>query len=177
MRTFVNYVFFLAIFYLIMSIAIINGFGTTTISSVSQPTVAGASAYAFNVSGSELIDLINQERIRQGVSQLSMSSQLSTIAATRATDMIENRYYSHISDNGSDYTSLFNEKSSFSCENLDLSSSDSPDYIFNDWLNSPSHKSCLLDPRAERVGLVTQDYLNNYIRSDRTYISVLILAK
>jgi len=140
-----------------------------------QPQVAGATTENYQKTGSPLIDLVNNARVAEGLRPLSIEGDLTKVSQMRANDMIEKQYYSHKAPDGSDYTSLLTSRNSFSCEDLDLSSSSDDEQIFNDWMGSPSHRACLLDPRAVYVGTFTSVFADYGTNTNRSYISVIVL--
>lgn len=107
---------------------------------------------------STLIDLINQERINQGVAPLNTQSQLSSAARGHSQDMACNNIFSHTGlDGSSPFDRIAWQGYSFSAaaENIYAGSGpyDSPQEAFNAWMNSPGHRDNMLNPVYSDIGI------------------------
>lgn len=103
----------------------------------------------------EVFDLVNTERKKQGLPSLERSQLLTDVAKARAADMQKNGYYAHQAPDGTYYFDLLkgtDYAESYSCENLNLRFSTGPQGYVNGWLDSQSHKRCLLHSDTTRAG-------------------------
>jgi len=173
-----SFILFTVATYLGLFFAVQNGFGVTEISSPASAEVAGVSTTApLLISGNPVIDLVNQARRDNGVKQLVADPGLSYASQLRATDMTTSNYYSHIDNQGNDYTSLLTIYKAFSCENLDLTDTAEPEKIVQDWLNSElGHRECMLDPRATNIGVASDEFTVNGNSDSSSYLTVLIIS-
>lgn len=89
-----------------------------------------------------LIQKVNQARAREGLPTLKWSSSLATTAALRAREAAT--YFSHTRPNGETCFSLYPSGFSALGENL-AAGPNTVDEAHQGWMNSPSHRACLLD--------------------------------
>lgn len=123
----------------------------STLQTDAQPQVLG---YATNVSVSGLLSSTNSERAAAGKSALSLSGQLNTAAQGKANHMISHNYWAHNSPDG--VTPWY----WFGYAGYDyLTAGENLAYGFNTssgvvsgWMNSPSHRSNMLNGAYEQVG-------------------------
>ncbi len=107
---------------------------------------------------STLIELINQERINQGLTPLIAQSQLTNAARSHSQDMGCNNIFSHTgSDGSSPFDRIAWQGYSFTtaAENIYAGSGpyDSPQEAFNAWMNSPGHRDNMLNPVYTDIGI------------------------
>lgn len=124
--------------------------GITVVAKI-DPTVLG---YASNITVSDLLADTNKDRVVAGVGQLTLNSQLSNAAAAKAADMFANQYWAHTSPQGRDPWSFIvaaGYNYLFAGENLARDFGDSA-AVVNAWMNSPTHRDNLLNPRYKEVG-------------------------
>jgi len=125
------------------------------------PPTATQAACSFSSSASyenTLIALINQERANQGIPAMTTSSQLTAAARQHSRDMACNGFFSHY---GSDGSSPFDRMawSGFSytaaAENIYAGggSYNSPQQAFYGWMNSPGHRTNMLNPTYTHIGV------------------------
>lgn len=94
----------------------------------------------------EIITLTNKERVVNGLNELQYDDELTNIAMERAIEGACNNYFSHTRPNGEDFVSLYEDYNvcfTICGENLgryQLNASE----VFNDWMNSPTHKENIL---------------------------------
>jgi uncharacterized protein YkwD len=127
-----------------------------------------------------VFDAVNQTRVTNGLPSLQKDATLSRIAQQRAMDMQQNSYYAHKSPDGKFYYDLLYEQQigfNYSCENLDLQFTTTPNDYVSDWMNSnKGHRECLLNDSINRAGYAvalvnTGSYTANNVP---TYIIVAI---
>jgi uncharacterized protein YkwD len=111
-------------------------------------------AYATNVSQSGLLQATNTERANNGQGALTLNQQLNSAAQAKANDMVARNYWSHNTPDGQEPWVFVNNagyKYLKAGENLAYGFSDSTSTITG-WMNSPSHKSNMLDSAFNEVG-------------------------
>ncbi len=134
----------------------------TDFRSAASPQVKSASTSDLRFSSkegapdpNEIFKLVNRARQSQGLEALLANSELSIVAEERASDMAANNYYAHQSPGGKFYYDAFESKgfyTEYSCENLDLEFTKDPAVYVSDWLESSSHRDCLLNPAVAEAG-------------------------
>ena len=93
-----------------------------------------------------VIQLVNQERARHGLSELRPDWELSRVARIKSADMLENNYFSH---NSPVYGSPFDMIKAFglhyrsAAENI-ARGQQTPHDVFRAWMNSSGHRANIL---------------------------------
>ncbi|WAH37612.1 CAP domain-containing protein [Alicyclobacillus dauci] len=103
----------------------------------------------------QVVNLVNQERQKNGLAPLTISKSLDNVAQTKAQDMINENYFDHTSPK---YGSPFNMMSTFGIhytyagENIAAGQPDAAT-VMKDWMNSPGHRANILDPHYTEIGV------------------------
>lgn len=109
------------------------------------------SAYA-----SQVVDLVNQERAKAGLSPLQASNPtLTKMALDKAKDMYHNNYFDHNSPTyGSPFDMMkqYGINYSYAGENI-AKGQRTPQEVMNAWMNSPGHKKNILSPNFTTIGV------------------------
>lgn len=116
------------------------------------PRVLG---YAANISPSEVIRLINEQRVGQGLSPLDENSTLDSAAQAKGNDMLSKGYWAHFAPDGTSPWSFFlsfGYKYKYAGENLARDFPDAGSAV-TAWMNSPSHKENILNPNYRETGV------------------------
>lgn len=111
----------------------------------------------------EIIALTNKERIATGLPPLSFNSRLTTMATTKANDMIEKQYFAHVSPVGTDLIMLAKTYEYLYLnvgENLALGDFTSSNDVVLGWMNSPGHRANILSKNFTEIGVSA--ILGNY---------------
>lgn len=106
------------------------------------------------ISNQELLDLINQERVDNGLPVLQINSQLNLAASKKAEHMFKNDYWAHNSPDGITPWSFIKESGYdyvYAGENLARGFNNSNDAV-NAWMASADHKANILSPNYNDVG-------------------------
>ena len=93
-----------------------------------------------------VLKLVNEERSKQGLKSLTLSSNLTQIANTKAKDMNDKGYFSHTSPTyGSPFAMLqhFGVKYRTAGENIAKGQA-TAEQVMRDWLNSSGHRANIL---------------------------------
>ncbi len=115
------------------------------------PQILGTASF----SAGQIIDLTNKKRAENGLSSLSQNQQLNEAAAGKAADMLANDYWAHNSPTGKTpwvFISAAGYKYVFAGENLARDFGDATSVV-NAWMDSPSHRSNLLDKNFKDIGV------------------------
>ncbi len=115
------------------------------------PHILGVTTF----SDQEIIRLTNQKRAEQGLPALSGNAFLSKAAAAKASDMFASDYWAHYSPQGKtpwNFITASGYKYVFAGENL-ARDFNNPKDVVDAWMNSPSHRSNLLDKNFKEIGV------------------------
>ena len=102
----------------------------------------------------EVLRLVNVERSKEGLQELSLDSKLSQASAIRANELLES--FSHTRPSGARCFSVFKEvgiNSYYACgENIAMGQK-TPEQVVNSWMNSPGHRANILSWKYRYMGL------------------------
>ena len=107
---------------------------------------------------STMFSLVNEERRKAGVSELSWRGEVVPVARGHARDMWERKYFSHYSPEGKDVGDRLSEAGifyTFAGENLALAPTTQTAHT--GLMNSEGHRANILDARFRRVGIGVVD--------------------
>lgn len=114
-----------------------------------------------NISGTvselerKVVELVNIERAKQGLSALSLNNKLSNVAREKSRDMQANGYFSHTSPTyGSPFDMLrqFGISYNTAGENIAMGYS-SPEAVVSGWMNSAGHRANILNSNYSEIGV------------------------
>lgn len=124
--------------------------------SSSQSRLLGSPQVAAVIS-SVLIELANGDRAANSLQTLTLNPVLVAAAQAKANDMATHGYFAHVSPQGVEPWHWFTEAGytfRYAGENLAIDFSDSGD-VERAWMNSPTHRKNILDPRFTEIGIAT----------------------
>jgi uncharacterized YkwD family protein len=142
--------------------------------SVEPPPPMQASSVDSNSKEQQMINMINQARSNAGLPALQVSSDLTKAARAKSKDMADKNYFSHTSPTYGSLVSMLQHvgiRYSAAGENLAMNTSGSVSVAHESLMNSPGHRSNILEPRFSYVGVGIQ------VRSDGShYFTQLYIA-
>jgi len=103
----------------------------------------------------EVIRLVNEERLKNGLKPLEENWELSRVARYKSQDMKDNGYFSHTSPvYGSPFQMIKNFGISYrsAAENIARGQS-GPKAVMNSWMNSSGHRANILNPSYTHIGV------------------------
>ena len=103
----------------------------------------------------EVTRLVNVERSKRGLSELSFNTQLSNVATIKSQDMINKNYFDHTSPTyGSPFDMMkqFNISYRTAGENI-AKGQTSPAQVVNSWMNSSGHRANILNANFTDIGI------------------------
>ncbi|MGE5392607.1 MAG: CAP domain-containing protein [Candidatus Saccharibacteria bacterium] len=115
----------------------------------------GISHQSNGITADKILQLVNQDRARYGLSALELDPTLNLAAYAKAEDMSEKGYFNHVSPEGTkpwDFFKALGYDYTFAGENLALNFSDPRD-LESSWMSSPSHRENILSPNYSDLGL------------------------
>ncbi len=105
-------------------------------------------------SESEMFKLVNAERQKAGVGQLTWRPELVPIARVHAEDMWKRGYFSHYSPEGKDVGDRLGETHiTYTIAGENLALAPTLPTAHNGLMNSPGHRANILEPRFKRMGI------------------------
>lgn len=115
----------------------------------------------FNISESEingkvneLLNLINNEREKNGLIKLQILPRLQEIAMTKAEDMVKSNYFSHESPNyGNPFNMMKNFGITYKSAGENIAGNSSIEGAFNSWISSEKHKQNILSTAYNYIGI------------------------
>ncbi|MCI8277560.1 MAG: SH3 domain-containing protein [Clostridia bacterium] len=116
----------------------------------------------FEMSESEtkLLNLINEERKKNNLSELQIDEELQNIARLKAQDLVENNYFSHISPSfGTPFEMLKNNGINYKTASENIAGNSSLEGAVSSWMNSEDHKKNILSNEFNYTGLAVVDSL------------------
>jgi uncharacterized protein YkwD len=153
----------------------VQGHGATIPSpQLYSATVAGIST-STSSSENPYIIAINNARNNVGLASVAEDVELGEIAAARAADMQTQQYYAHRSPQGFTFVDYFSaygiSRSTYSCENLLLSANEDAESAVAAWLDSPSHRECLLNQSMTTIGFARVSFFPDS-REQQIYVTI-----
>ncbi|MGG0453741.1 CAP domain-containing protein [Priestia megaterium] len=120
----------------------------------------------------KVVDLVNQEREKQGLKSLTLNKKLSDVARTKSKDMMDKGYFDH---NSPTYGSPFDMMKQFGIEYTTAGENiakgqQSPEDVMNAWMNSDGHRKNILNPDFTEIGV-------GYVKGDTTYWTQQFIGK
>jgi spore coat assembly protein SafA/uncharacterized protein, YkwD family len=103
----------------------------------------------------EVIRLLNIERSKNGLGQLTADWQLSRVARYKSADMRDSKYFSHYSPTyGDPFKMMHDFGISFYAagENIAMGQP-TPQAVMNAWMNSTGHRANILNPQFNEIGV------------------------
>lgn len=110
--------------------------------------------YATNINIDDLNNLSNQERLKTGLTALSLNPTLNTAALAKAKHMIANNYWAHIAPDGTTPWSFINNVGYTyisAGENLAMNFNTSSGVVAG-WMGSPTHRDNILNTSYKDAG-------------------------
>ena len=103
----------------------------------------------------EVIRLINEIRVQNGLKELTYNWELSRVARYKSQDMKDNRYFSHTSPvYGSPFQMIRNFGITYRSAGENIAKGQtSPQAVVNAWMNSSGHRANILNASFTQIGV------------------------
>lgn len=102
----------------------------------------------------EVFNLINQQRINNGLQALKVDEEVQRVARIKAQDMVDNNYFSHNSPTyGSPFDMLNSFKVSYKSAAENIAGNSSNSDAVTAWMNSSGHKANILNGSYNYTGI------------------------
>ena len=116
--------------------------------------VSSISLKSKELSSQEILNLVNQDRLKHGLPQLSLNPTLNLAALAKAEDMLSKNYFAHTSPQGATPWYWFRALGynyTYAGENLAEGYTDAGD-LQKSWMASASHRANILSPHYSDIG-------------------------
>ena len=111
-------------------------------------------ANLLNSDEQEVFNLINKQRKQNGLSSLSINSEVQNAARIKAKDMVDKNYFSHTSPTyGSPFDMLKSFNISYKTAGENIAGNSSNSGAVTAWMNSPGHKANILNSSFNQTGI------------------------
>lgn len=102
----------------------------------------------------QMFDLVNADRKKNGLSELTIDYEVSRVARIKAQDMADNDYFSHTSPTyGSPFEMLKKFGVSYSAAGENIAGNNTVQNAETAFMNSPGHRANILSSRYTAVGI------------------------
>ncbi|MFX3623053.1 MAG: CAP domain-containing protein [Ectobacillus sp.] len=103
----------------------------------------------------EVVRLTNEQRRRNGLSDLTVDITLANVAQTKAVDMANKGYFSHTSPTyGSPFTMMKSFGVTYTAAGENIAKGQrSAQQVVDDWMNSPGHRANILNANYTHIGV------------------------
>ena len=100
-------------------------------------------------------ELINAQRVANGLDPLTIDSNLSVKARIKSADMKQNNYFSHTSPTyGSPFTMMKQLGIAYQSAGENIAAGyRSPEDVVDGWMNSPGHRANILNSGFRKIGV------------------------
>nr|WP_317331448.1 CAP domain-containing protein [uncultured Romboutsia sp.] len=103
----------------------------------------------------QVLDLVNEERTKRGISALTLDSSLSSVATKKSQDMVNKNYFDHTSPTyGSPFDMMKQFRVSYRTAGENIAKGQkTPQDIVTAWMNSEGHRKNILNPNFTNLGV------------------------
>ncbi len=131
------------------------------------PAQAGQSQLQESIDKEQILLLVNQERFNFNLKPLKSNPKLTQAANDKISDMITNNYFAHISPSGkkwSEFIQAVDYNYTIGGENLARNYT-TPKETVQAWLNSPTHRENILNPKLKETGIALKSSIKNQTKN------------
>ena len=103
----------------------------------------------------KVLELVNNEREKNGLSALNLDASLSNVARNHSADMAKNKYFSHTNLKGqSPFDRLKSAGISYSYAGENIAAGQTtPEAVVTAWMNSEGHRKNILSKNFKKIGI------------------------
>ena len=117
------------------------------LAATAQPIMAPAAGSSMSSQAASVVSQTNEERAKQGLGTLTVSSELNRAAAVRAQEIVQK--FSHTRPDGSAWSTV---SSSVRGENIAMGQQ-TADKVMAAWMSSSGHRANILRPSFGSIGV------------------------
>lgn len=154
-KIFIFFIFVIFIFIESISFATYINANETKIKSEEEINqIIGTTEVCLTSEEQEVLNLINEYRMENGLSELKPANKLQEVADLKAKDLVENKYFSHVSENlGTPFEMLKSNNIDYAVAGENLAGNINSSKAVEAWINSPTHKANILDEEFKYTGI------------------------
>lgn len=124
-----------------------------------EPEPERPGSHQLTASEQNLIDMINNERIKAGLNALEIDRELSKVARLKSEDMDKNNYFSHTSPTyGSPFTMIKDFGITYRNAGENIAKTYSVERAHEGFMNSEGHRRNILTPGFTHIGVGISGY-------------------
>ncbi len=103
----------------------------------------------------EVAKLVNEERAKNGLKPLELSSEISKVARIKSQDMADKNYFNHTSPTyGTPFDMMKKFGISYSAAGENIAKGQTTaQSVMNSWMNSPGHRANILSANFGKIGV------------------------
>lgn len=136
----------------------INLVQETKASASNIETIENIPTFNLSIDEQTILNLINNERKKNNLSDLKIDSNLQNVARLKAEDLVKNNYFSHISPTfGTPFEMLKNYNITYKTASENIAGNNSLEKAMSSWMNSESHKQNILSNHYNYTGIAVVD--------------------
>jgi uncharacterized YkwD family protein len=103
---------------------------------------------------SKMVNLVNQERMNQGVRPLGVNQQLVNLARKKSQDMVDKNYFGHTSPTyGSPFDMMNSAGIKYRTAGENIAGAANTESAHQNLMNSPGHRANILNPSFTELGI------------------------
>lgn len=144
---------------LFLSIIAIGFYQLVGLLSTVHPAKGNILGYASNITVAQVVESTNSQRVASGLGTLSYNTLLAQAAIAKAQNMFSEGYWAHTSPSGKepwDFIKSAGYIYKIAGENL-ARDFDSTSPMMSAWMNSPTHRANIMNPRYQEIGIAVVD--------------------
>lgn len=144
---------------LFLSIIAIGFYQLVGLLSTVHPAKGNILGYASNITVAQVVESTNSQRLASGLGTLSYNTLLAQAAIAKAQNMFSEGYWAHTSPSGKepwDFIKSAGYVYKIAGENL-ARDFDSTSPMMSAWMNSPTHRANIMNPRYQEIGIAVVD--------------------
>lgn len=152
---------------LFLSLIAIGFYQLVGLLSTVHPVSGSILGYASNITVAQVVEFTNSQRAASGLGALTYNNQLGQAAIAKAQNMFSEGYWAHTSPTGTepwDFIKSTGYRYKIAGENL-ARDFDSTGPMVHAWMNSPTHRANIMNPRYEEIGIAVVDGLLNGVET------------
>jgi uncharacterized YkwD family protein len=120
----------------------------------STPNTPSTPSNGLSAEESKMVNLVNQERTKQGVKPLGVNMVLVGLARKKSQDMVAKNYFSHTSPTyGSPFDMMKNAGVNYRTAGENIAGAGTTESAHQNLMNSPGHRANILNSSFNQVGI------------------------
>lgn len=150
---------------------------TSTSTPVKKPTTVKSDVVEAKLSVVGIVKYTNIERTKRGLKPLVLQPTLRNSSLKKVDDMLDRQYFEHVSPQGISVADIVRDAGyqfEIVAENLALGDFGTDQKLVQAWMNSPTHRANILNPRFTEIGVAAA---NGDFKGERQWLFVQHFGK